>query len=95
LFETLGYITKGLCVVRAIEASSADEGICGSAAGGAVVFTTADVPVARRLLQRYTGHCNIQTDIKEACFLGDNDELVAAGKQHVPATLPCFQRASQ
>lgn len=32
-----------------------------------------------RYLQRFIGHCNIQTDIKEACFLGGNDELVAAG----------------
>jgi WD and tetratricopeptide repeat-containing protein 1 len=23
------------------------------------------------------GHCNLQTDIKEAVFLGKNDELVA------------------
>lgn len=30
-------------------------------------------------LQRYIGQCNLQTDIKEACFLGCNDELVAAG----------------
>ncbi|EIE23488.1 WD40 repeat-like protein, partial [Coccomyxa subellipsoidea C-169] len=37
------------------------------------------VPEGRRLLQRYMGHCNIQTDIKEVTFLGDNDELVAAG----------------
>ncbi|CAL8472173.1 g11715 [Coccomyxa elongata] len=42
-------------------------------------FSTADVPEGRRLLQRYIGHCNIQTDIKEVTFLGDNDELVAAG----------------
>ncbi|KAK9827817.1 hypothetical protein WJX74_003555 [Apatococcus lobatus] len=33
----------------------------------------------RRMLQRFVGHCNVQTDIKEACFLGQNDELVAAG----------------
>lgn len=33
----------------------------------------------RRMLQRYVGQCNLQTDIKECCFLGCNDELVAAG----------------
>ncbi len=37
------------------------------------------MPEGRRLLQRYIGHCNIQTDIKEVTFLCDNDELVAAG----------------
>lgn len=30
-------------------------------------------------LQRYVGQCNLQTDIKEACFLGADDALVAAG----------------
>lgn len=25
------------------------------------------------------GHCNVQTDIKEAVFLGGNDEMVASG----------------
>jgi WD40 repeat protein len=25
------------------------------------------------------GHCNVQTDIKEAVFLGESDELVACG----------------
>ena len=33
----------------------------------------------QRLLQRFIGHCNVQTDIKEATFMGGNDELVAAG----------------
>ena len=32
----------------------------------------------RRLVQRYVGQCNLQTDIKEAVFLGQ-DQLVAAG----------------
>ena len=32
-----------------------------------------------RPMQRYVGQCNLQTDIKECCFLGCNDELVAAG----------------
>lgn len=34
---------------------------------------------ARRLVQRYVGQCNVQTDIKEASFLGCGDALVAAG----------------
>ena len=29
--------------------------------------------------RRYVGHKNVQTDIKEACFLGGYDDLVAAG----------------
>lgn len=29
--------------------------------------------------QRFVGQCNLQTDIKEACFLGADDALVAAG----------------
>lgn len=33
----------------------------------------------RRDLQRFVGQCNLQTDIKEACFLGADDGLVAAG----------------
>jgi hypothetical protein len=33
----------------------------------------------RRLVQRYVGQCNLQTDIKEAVFLGQDDQLVAAG----------------
>jgi WD40 repeat protein len=34
---------------------------------------------AGRLLQRCMGHCNVQTDIKEAVFLGADDALVACG----------------
>lgn len=34
---------------------------------------------SRRLMQRYLGHCNIQTDIKEACFVGMSDHFVACG----------------
>jgi len=37
------------------------------------------MPGGRRLLQRYVGHCNVQTDIKEACFVGAGDAVVAAG----------------
>lgn len=38
-----------------------------------------DTTGGRRLLQRFVGHCNCATDIKEAAFLGQHDELVAAG----------------
>lgn len=31
------------------------------------------------MLQRFVGHCNCATDIKEAAFLGQNDDLVACG----------------
>lgn len=31
------------------------------------------------MLQRYIGHCNVQTDIKEAVFLGEDDQYVATG----------------
>lgn len=34
---------------------------------------------ARRLLSRFLGHCNMETDIKEAVFLGQTDDLVACG----------------
>lgn len=37
------------------------------------------LPSSDRYLQRYVGHCNIDTDIKEATFLGDDDSLVACG----------------
>jgi WD and tetratricopeptide repeat-containing protein 1 len=39
----------------------------------------AALPGGARLLRRFVGHCNQQTDIKEACFLGGDDALVAAG----------------
>jgi WD and tetratricopeptide repeat-containing protein 1 len=35
--------------------------------------------LASILAQRYIGQCNLQTDIKEARFLGADDSLVAAG----------------
>lgn len=34
---------------------------------------------ARRMLHRFVGHANVQTDIKEAIFMGSHDDLVAAG----------------
>ena len=37
------------------------------------------LPSASTYLQRYVGHCNMQTDIKEAVFLGKNDEFIASG----------------
>lgn len=36
-------------------------------------------PGGKRMLQRYVGHCNVQTDIKEAVFVGLDDSLVACG----------------
>lgn len=33
----------------------------------------------RALIQRYAGACNVQTDIKEACFIGDTGGYIAAG----------------
>jgi WD40 repeat protein len=38
-----------------------------------------DTAGGQRLLQRYIGHCNCATDIKEAAFLGQHDDLVACG----------------
>lgn len=34
---------------------------------------------ARDYMQRYVGHCNITTDIKEATYLGSHGEFIAAG----------------
>lgn len=34
---------------------------------------------AMRMTQRFVGHCNMRTDIKEAIFVGDKDEVVACG----------------
>ena len=42
-------------------------------------FHSGCIAGAERVLQRYMGHCNVQTDIKEAAFLGDDDALIAAG----------------
>lgn len=36
-------------------------------------------PGGQRLLQHFVGHCNSMTDIKEAVFLGADDNLVACG----------------
>ncbi|KXZ56155.1 hypothetical protein GPECTOR_1g132 [Gonium pectorale] len=33
----------------------------------------------RRMLQRYVGQCNVQTDIKEVNFIGSDDRVLAAG----------------
>ncbi|KAK9836189.1 hypothetical protein WJX81_007802 [Elliptochloris bilobata] len=41
-------------------------------------FHTEQVPGDERVLQRFIGHINVQTDIKEATFLG-GDSLVAVG----------------
>lgn len=37
------------------------------------------LPSSSSYLQRFVGHCNLQTDIKEAVFLGQDDSFVAAG----------------
>jgi len=47
--------------------------------GGAPAWQLWEGPGGRRLLQRYVGHCNSVTDIKEAVFLGADDQLVACG----------------
>jgi WD40 repeat protein len=35
-----------------------------------------------RMYQRYVGHCNLRTDIKEASYLGQEDQVVACGSDH-------------
>ena len=60
-------------------------------------FLTSMVPESRRHIQRYVGHANVQTDIKEVTYLGNNDELVAAGEgasSSSHTTLPCHQRTN-
>ena len=42
-----------------------------------------------RLLQRCVGGCNVQTDIKEAVFLGVGDELVAVGSDDGRVYIHC------
>ena len=37
------------------------------------------LPIEAAASCRYAGHCNCATDIKEAVFLGRDDELVACG----------------
>lgn len=46
-------------------------------------FLTSMVSESRRHIQRYVGHANVQTDIKEVTYLGNNDELVAAGESAI------------
>jgi WD40 repeat protein len=35
-----------------------------------------------RVSQRYVGHCNMRTDIKEAVFVGQEDKVIACGSDH-------------
>ena len=35
-----------------------------------------------RTSQRYVGHCNMRTDIKEATYVGQGDAVVACGSDH-------------
>lgn len=44
-----------------------------------LLFGDARIPGApHRTMQRFMGHSNVHTDIKEATFIGGNDEMVAA-----------------
>ena len=52
-------------------------------------FVTSLVAESSRYIQRYVGHANMQTDIKEVTFMGSNDELVAAGKAGCIAHCAC------
>lgn len=46
---------------------------------GNISRTQLDKSVPEAMIQRYVGACNVQTDIKEACFWGDNGEYIVAG----------------
>jgi nuclear receptor interaction protein len=49
------------------------------AASSTATRVASECHVESRFVQRYTGHSNIHTDIKEAVFFGPNDEFVVAG----------------
>lgn len=64
--------------------STATGSVGGGGDGPGRALTSVDLPWEEaagdaRLLARYIGQANIQTDIKEAVFLGQDDALVAAG----------------
>lgn len=42
-------------------------------------------------LQRFIGQCNLQTDIKEAVFLGQGDRLVACGSDDGRVYIYCAE----
>ena len=56
--------------------NSTEAGVGSSAVSS---FGDRNIPGApHRTVQRFMGHSNVQTDIKEAAFMGGNDEMVAA-----------------
>ncbi|KAK2998310.1 hypothetical protein RJ639_023417, partial [Escallonia herrerae] len=60
--------------------TSRPNGSCGSPASSALNDRTTDqTEVAIDMKQRYVGHCNVGTDIKQASFLGQRGEYIASG----------------
>lgn len=84
------FCTRATCCGRSMDAEGEDGMSVGDACLASASFSSTDVPGEGRLVQRYIGQCNIQTDIKEVTFLGDNDEMVAAGGMHTPTCLQIF-----
>lgn len=55
-------------------------GSCGSPSSSNHSGKTSDQPEAViDMKQRYVGHCNVGTDIKQASFLGQNGDYIASG----------------
>lgn len=54
-------------------------GSCGSPSSSQNEKTTHQAEIAIDMKQRYVGHCNVGTDIKQASFLGQHGEFVASG----------------
>lgn len=59
--------------------TSGTNGACGSPTSSRNDKTTYQPETAIDMKQRYVGHCNIGTDIKQASFLGCRGEYVASG----------------
>eukprot|EP00249_Psilotum_nudum_P013622 c24430_g1_i1 orf=253-2565(+) len=51
----------------------------GSGSGGTTENAVSQMEAALDMRQRYVGHCNVGTDIKQASFLGEQGDFVASG----------------
>ncbi|KAG2497866.1 hypothetical protein HYH03_004132 [Edaphochlamys debaryana] len=75
----LQYYARAMELVEGCAGGSAAARASSAPPGSAPRGAWAGSEGGRRMTQRYVGQCNVQTDIKEACFVGAGDAVVAAG----------------
>ncbi|XP_021740316.1 WD and tetratricopeptide repeats protein 1-like isoform X2 [Chenopodium quinoa] len=59
--------------------AGSSNGSCGSPSSSQNVRTSYQPEAVIDMKQRYVGHCNVGTDIKQASFLGQNGDYIASG----------------